>query len=91
MLADVLIVIITALFLAASPSLYTQGLARLFPVRRRIRVLKVLDMCYRTLRQWLMGMLLAAPFLAVLLMLVRELYVHDVLEREQAEKLTTLP
>ncbi|GHA61717.1 AI-2E family transporter [Pontibacter akesuensis] len=64
-LADLLIVIVTSLFLASSPSLYTQGLARLFPVRNRSRVKEVLGKCYDTLRKWLVGMLLAMAVIGV--------------------------
>lgn len=64
-LADLLIVFITALFFASNPSLYTHGLAKLFPIRRRTRVLEVLDRCYGTLRQWLVGMLLAMAVIGV--------------------------
>ncbi|WP_255345325.1 AI-2E family transporter [Pontibacter sp. BAB1700] len=51
-LADLVIVVITALFLAASPTLYTHGLVKLFPVHKRTRILEVLDKCYSTLRGW---------------------------------------
>jgi predicted PurR-regulated permease PerM len=64
-LADLLIVLVTSLFLAASPSLYTQGLAQLFPVRNRTRVVEVLGKCYGTLRKWLVGMLLAMAVIGV--------------------------
>lgn len=57
-LADVLIVIVTALFFAASPKLYTLGLTRLFPVRQRTHILEVLDKCYDTLKKWLIAMLI---------------------------------
>ncbi|GAB3197041.1 putative PurR-regulated permease PerM [Pontibacter aydingkolensis] len=64
-LADLLIVLITGLFLAASPTLYTHGLTKLFPVHRRTRILGVLDKCYRTLRKWLVAMLLAMAVIGV--------------------------
>lgn len=64
-LADIFIVIITALFLASNPSLYTIGTAKLFPVRSRTRVLEVLEKCYSTLRKWLVGMLLAMAAIGV--------------------------
>ncbi|MCX2740240.1 AI-2E family transporter [Pontibacter anaerobius] len=64
-LADFFIVIITALFLAASPKLYTVGLSKLFPVRNRSRVLQVLEKSYDTLKSWLLGMLFAMAIIGV--------------------------
>lgn len=64
-LADFVIVIITALFLASNPALYTHGLSKLFPVYKRIRILEVLDKCYDTLRKWLVAMLLAMTMIGV--------------------------
>lgn len=64
-LADFFIVLITALFLASSPSLYTRGLSELFPVRSRARVLEVLGKCYAILRKWLVGMLMAMTLVGV--------------------------
>lgn len=42
-MADFLIVLITAIFLAANPKLYTVGLTKLFAVRHRSRVIQVLE------------------------------------------------
>jgi predicted PurR-regulated permease PerM len=64
-LADVLIIIVTALFFAANPTLYTKGTAKLFPVRHRTRVLEVLDKCYTTLKLWLLGMLFAMSIIGL--------------------------
>ncbi|WP_299984375.1 AI-2E family transporter [uncultured Pontibacter sp.] len=64
-LADLVIVVITALFLAASPTLYTHGLVKLFPVHKRTRILEVLDKCYSTLRGWLVAMLLAMSMIGI--------------------------
>ena len=64
-LADLLIVIVTALFLAASPKLYKNGFAELFPVKHRNRVQDVLDKCYHTLKMWLLGMLLSMVIVGV--------------------------
>lgn len=63
--ADFAIVIITALFLAASPSMYTIGFTKLFPVRNRSRVMQVLGKCYTTLKAWLLGMLAAMAIVGV--------------------------
>nr|WP_051017669.1 AI-2E family transporter [Pontibacter sp. BAB1700] len=62
---DLLIVLITGLFLAANPLLYTKGFVKLFPVMRRNRVYEVLSLCYDTLRQWLWGMFLAMCLIGV--------------------------
>ncbi|GAB3818944.1 AI-2E family transporter [Pontibacter rugosus] len=64
-LADFGIVIITALFLASNPKLYTVGLTKLFPVRSRTRVMEVLGKCYTTLKSWLVGMLSAMAVVGV--------------------------
>ncbi|CAM3807431.1 AI-2E family transporter [Pontibacter korlensis] len=64
-LADFAIVIISALFLAANPSLYTVGLSKLFPVRHRVHIREVLDKSYTTLKSWLVGMLSAMAIIGV--------------------------
>lgn len=64
-MADFLIVIITALFLASNPSLYTVGFTKLFPVRNRSRVMEVLGKSYATLKSWLVGMLSAMAIIGV--------------------------
>lgn len=47
------------LFAAARPALYTEGVANLFPLGKRERVLRVLDELGFTLRWWLTGQLLS--------------------------------
>lgn len=64
-LADFLIVVITALFFAASPKIYTEGLVKLFPVRNRDRLSEVLKKCYHTLKMWLVGMLSAMAIIGI--------------------------
>ncbi|RDV15835.1 AI-2E family transporter [Pontibacter diazotrophicus] len=64
-LADLFIVIITALFFASDPALYTRGLAKLFPVRTRPRLMEVLTRCYHDLRMWLIGMLAAMAIIGI--------------------------
>ncbi|MHA6247408.1 AI-2E family transporter [Pontibacter sp. CAU 1760] len=64
-LADLGIVLITALFLASDPKIYTVGFTKLFPVRHRSRLIQVLGMCYKTLRMWLLGMLAAMVIVGV--------------------------
>ncbi|WP_461491542.1 AI-2E family transporter [Pontibacter sp. HJ8] len=64
-LTDLFIVIITALFFASNPTLYTHGFTKLFPERKRTRVLEVLHQCYTTLKMWLLGMLSAMAIIGV--------------------------
>ncbi|WP_299754546.1 AI-2E family transporter [uncultured Pontibacter sp.] len=64
-LADLFIVIITALFLASNPALYTTGLTKLFPLRNRSRISEVLGKSYATLKSWLVGMLSAMAIIGV--------------------------
>ncbi|GHA54850.1 AI-2E family transporter [Pontibacter akesuensis] len=64
-LADLLIVIVTALFLAANPKLYTVGFTKLFAVRHRSRIMQVLGMCYHSLKLWLLAMFLAMAVVGV--------------------------
>ena len=54
-LADLVLVLITALYLAISPALYQRGLLRLIAIRHRPRALAILRDVGRTLRRWLLG------------------------------------
>jgi predicted PurR-regulated permease PerM len=54
-LANTLFVIILAIFFAASPGLYLNGLLRLFPEPQRKRASEVLVALGQTLRAWLFG------------------------------------
>jgi predicted PurR-regulated permease PerM len=63
--ADILIVIVTAIFLAVNPTLYTVGFSKLFPVKHRTRILDVLDQCYETLKLWLIAMILAMTIIGI--------------------------
>ncbi len=64
-LTNVGIILITGLFLASDPALYTKGFIKLFPVAKRNRYYEVLDKCYQTLKQWLFGMFLAMCLIGV--------------------------
>ncbi|PRY12777.1 putative PurR-regulated permease PerM [Pontibacter ummariensis] len=64
-LIDLLIVIVTALFFAASPKLYTEGFASLFPVRNQDRVMEVLNKLYTILKAWLVAMLISMTIVGV--------------------------
>ena len=54
-LADLILVVITALYLAISPALYQRGLLRLIAIRHRPRALDILHSIGRILRLWLLG------------------------------------
>ncbi len=56
-LADLILVVITALYLAISPALYQRGVLRLIAVRHRPRALEILHSIGRILRRWLLGQL----------------------------------
>ena len=51
-LVNVLIVVITGIYLAADPGTYRRGFARLFNPAYRTRLLGVMDECYDTLKNW---------------------------------------
>ncbi len=54
-LGDLVLLAITALYLAISPELYQRGILRLVAVRHRPRALEILREVGRTLRRWLLG------------------------------------
>ena len=54
-LADLILVLITALYLAISPELYQRGLLRLIAIRHRPRALSIMHDVGRILRRWLLG------------------------------------
>ncbi|WP_439881991.1 AI-2E family transporter [Pontibacter sp. MBLB2868] len=64
-LIDFLIVLVTGIFFAATPKLYTHGIASLFPVRNQDRVLEVLDTLYDTLKRWLVAVLISMTIVGV--------------------------
>lgn len=64
-LADLGIVVVTAIFLAANPQLYIIGFSKLFTMPYRSRIVEVLGECYETLKKWLWAMLLAMLIVGV--------------------------
>ncbi|QNF31320.1 AI-2E family transporter (plasmid) [Adhaeribacter swui] len=54
-LANLLIIIITGIYLASSPGNYKNGFVRLFSPSYRNRLSQVLDQCYDTLSNWLLS------------------------------------
>ena len=56
-IVDTLLVIFGGIYLAADPSLYRRGIAKLVPEAARPRLTEALDDCYGALRLWLLGRL----------------------------------
>ena len=54
-LANLLIIIITGIYLASSPGNYKNGFVQLFPPAYRNRLSQVLEQCYETLSNWLLS------------------------------------
>jgi predicted PurR-regulated permease PerM len=65
-IANVLIVLFFAVFMAAQPRMYVQGALYLFPRRKRSRMREVLHEIGRVLRRWLVGQTLLAACVAFL-------------------------
>ena len=57
-LGDLILLAITALYLAISPALYQRGMVRLVAIRHRARALDIMREVGRTLRRWLLGQLI---------------------------------
>jgi predicted PurR-regulated permease PerM len=64
-IAAIVIVIFLAIYMAASPQTYANGLVRLVPVGYRTRAHEVLREIYRVLRIWLLTKLISMAFVAV--------------------------
>jgi predicted PurR-regulated permease PerM len=62
---NLIVVVCLALFLAASPGSYRDGILRLFPVARRARMRAVMNEMGSVLRSWLLGQLVRNSILAV--------------------------
>ncbi len=73
-IAGIVIIIVTALYMAGSPDLYVRGFLHLIPIRRRPRVLEAMAGVGRSLQLWTLGqlvdMLTVGVLAAVGLMLV---------------------
>ena len=64
--ANVLLVLVLGIYLAADPGLYRRGLLRLFPARHRARAAAALDASSSALRKWLGGQLVAMLLVGIL-------------------------
>ncbi|MEW6296615.1 MAG: AI-2E family transporter [Thermodesulfobacteriota bacterium] len=67
--AGVLLVLFTGLFLAAEPQLYTDGLLRLVPLRKRQRPHEVMQRMGHALRWWLVGQVCSMAIVSILTIL----------------------
>lgn len=65
-LADVLIILITGIFLAADPEMYVGGVLRLVRPERRDRMREIMDLCYRNVRLWMIGKFASMLILGIL-------------------------
>jgi len=66
MLANVVILLIVAIYLAAAPRLYFNGVVRLFPQARRPRAEATLAAVGNTLRWWIIGQAIAMTVVGLL-------------------------
>ena len=68
-IANFFIIIVTGIFLAASPSIYTKGFIRLFPLNSRSRLREVMEQTQKSLSMWmiakLFSMLVVGVFTAI--------------------------
>lgn len=64
-LVDLLIVLVTALFFAASPKLYVNGFVSLFAIRNHDRLKDVLQKMYVVLKKWLLAMLISMTIVGI--------------------------
>jgi predicted PurR-regulated permease PerM len=65
-LANLVIVGVIGIYLAANPGLYLRGVARLVPKPRRARLRELLETLGRTLRWWMVGQLVSMTAVGVL-------------------------
>lgn len=61
-----LIVLVLAMYLSFDPDIYVRGTVRLFPVRKRERIMSVLKEVHETLQMWLLGKILSMIVVGVL-------------------------
>jgi predicted PurR-regulated permease PerM len=65
-LADLVLVVVAGVFLAADPRLYSRGLVQLFPAGQHARIESALDTSGVALRLWLKGQLVAMALVGLL-------------------------
>jgi predicted PurR-regulated permease PerM len=65
-LADLVLMIVTAIYLAADPNLYRRGLVKLFPPSQHERVTDALSATAAALRLWFLGQLVSMVLVGIL-------------------------
>jgi predicted PurR-regulated permease PerM len=65
-LADITVVVISAIYLAADPTLYRRGVARLFPANQHARTIDAMSSVGEALHYWFAGQLLSMLIVGVL-------------------------
>jgi predicted PurR-regulated permease PerM len=65
-LGEALLMIVVGIYFAADPPLYVNGLMRLVPPRKRMRIHQVLDAIGEALKKWLLGMTLDMLLLGIM-------------------------
>lgn len=58
-IANFFIIIVTGIFLASSPGIYTKGFIRLFPLQFRPRLKEVMNKTHKTLSLWMVAKLIS--------------------------------
>jgi predicted PurR-regulated permease PerM len=66
LIAGAVVIVVTAIYLAANPELYIRGVLHLFPFQRRPRLREVMLHVGRTLRYWVLGQLVDMLVVGVL-------------------------
>ena len=65
-IAAMVLVFVIAVYIAAEPKLYTEGFIRLFPKKRRRRVVEMMDEIALTMQWWLVGQVCSMIILGTL-------------------------
>ncbi len=68
-LTDLLLVLVTAIYFAVNPQMYTRGILLLIPKSKSLRVSEVIDESGRVLGYWLIGQVLVMVFVGVMITL----------------------
>lgn len=66
-IAGILVIVFTGVYVAADPDLYVRGFVSLFPIHRRRRARDVIQEVTRTLRNWILGQLCSMTVVGVLI------------------------
>ncbi len=68
-LTDLLLVLVTAIYFAVNPQMYTRGILLLIPKSKSLRVSEVIDESGRVLGYWLIGQVLVMVFVGIMITL----------------------